>query len=246
VKKQQSRAARWPELAREIGVIVIGVLIALAAQQVVDALHWRDEVKHARAALADDFAGDIALADERREIAPCLASRLQEIAGILEGTAKTGRLPPVGLLGAPPLRTWTATSWDSVLSSQTAAHLPREELVTFGTLAEYGRQLTRNNDQELDAWTELYAIVGPGRSITPDERAHLLAAIGRAHFAAKDMTQSSEQLTAWIRRSGIAKTGKWPDDPNPTGKSMVCRPIGPAPSGYGAAPHVYELPGWKA
>lgn len=41
----------WRVFAGEVGIIVIGVLIALGAQQVVEALHWRAEMNGERQAI---------------------------------------------------------------------------------------------------------------------------------------------------------------------------------------------------
>ena len=41
----------WREFVGEVGIIVIGVLIALGAEQVVETLHWRDEVGTFRTAV---------------------------------------------------------------------------------------------------------------------------------------------------------------------------------------------------
>jgi hypothetical protein len=38
----------WREFAGEVGIIVLGVLIALGAEQVVETLHWRSEIADAR------------------------------------------------------------------------------------------------------------------------------------------------------------------------------------------------------
>ena len=46
----------WREFVGEVGVIVIGVLIALSAEQVVDQLHWRHETHLASEALARELA----------------------------------------------------------------------------------------------------------------------------------------------------------------------------------------------
>ena len=41
----------WREFVGEVGIIVLGVLIALGAEQVIDNLHSRNEVKQTRQAL---------------------------------------------------------------------------------------------------------------------------------------------------------------------------------------------------
>ena len=41
----------WREFIKEIGIIVIGVLIALGAEQTAEALHWRHKVEEADGAM---------------------------------------------------------------------------------------------------------------------------------------------------------------------------------------------------
>jgi hypothetical protein len=237
----------WRGFLSEIGVIVIGVLLALGAQQVVEALRWRHDLGNARQALSVEFAGDIALADERARTAPCLANRMQQIAAILEQASRTGRLPPVGVFGGPPDRDWTIPSWKSVLASQAAAQFPQRELLSYGSLAGYGDLLMTHNGEELRVWAELGSIAGPGRPTDLSEIGHLQATLSQAHLLAKQMTSNSEQLARWIRQSGIASRGQWRDDPIPAGYvPVICRPPGPPPSTYGQAPLTYELPGWKS
>ena len=36
----------WRQLAGEVGIIVLGVLIALGFEQLVEAMRWRSEVGH--------------------------------------------------------------------------------------------------------------------------------------------------------------------------------------------------------
>lgn len=46
----------WREFFGEIGIIVLGVLIALLAEGVVQKLHWREQIAAGREALkGDDF-----------------------------------------------------------------------------------------------------------------------------------------------------------------------------------------------
>lgn len=41
----------WREFAGEVGIIVLGLLIALGAQQLVESWQWRQEVRAERASL---------------------------------------------------------------------------------------------------------------------------------------------------------------------------------------------------
>jgi hypothetical protein len=49
----------WREFAGEVGNIVVGVLIALGAEQVVQELHWHNAVSTQREALHAEIRGDL-------------------------------------------------------------------------------------------------------------------------------------------------------------------------------------------
>src|SRR3954469_17736141 len=69
----------WREFVGEVGIIVIGVLIALGAEQVVEAMHWRSEVEAARQSLYDTVPGNLNAAKWRQQQQPCVDRRLAEI-----------------------------------------------------------------------------------------------------------------------------------------------------------------------
>ena len=50
----------WREFFGEVGVIVLGVLIALGAEQVVEGFHWQHEVSSFRAAVRQEADGWLA------------------------------------------------------------------------------------------------------------------------------------------------------------------------------------------
>ena len=74
----------WNSVGWELGIVVVGVLIALGAQQIAESLYWRGEVASERKALlqeAQDTFDSIAL---RAAQQPCVDKRLAEIEAVLE------------------------------------------------------------------------------------------------------------------------------------------------------------------
>src|SRR5271168_4515246 len=117
----------WRELLKEFGIIVVGVLTALAAEQAVEWLHWRNLVDEGRRDLAVSYARINWIAAERDLQSRCFGVRLKEIAGVLDQAAKSGRLPPVGDIEEPHIRLWSETEWPTLVAAQTAVHFPRAE-----------------------------------------------------------------------------------------------------------------------
>src|SRR5438270_12477585 len=70
----------WRALAGEVGIIVVGVLIALGAEQIVEAMHWRMQAAEARTALRDEIGRDnLPQAYTRLAIAPYLSAKLDQL-----------------------------------------------------------------------------------------------------------------------------------------------------------------------
>ena len=59
------------DFLKEIGTIVIGVLIALAGEQTVEALTWRHKVAGAETALRHELAVNLSYAAEQQALGAC-------------------------------------------------------------------------------------------------------------------------------------------------------------------------------
>ena len=69
----------WREFAREVGIIVLGVLIALTAEQLVQAFHeWLSSLD-ARNSVRAEIGANLRVLMARVELQPCVDRRLDEI-----------------------------------------------------------------------------------------------------------------------------------------------------------------------
>lgn len=57
----------WRGFAGEVGIIVVGVLIALGAEQIVETIHWREQTRATREALYSDAVDNLGAAKFRQE-----------------------------------------------------------------------------------------------------------------------------------------------------------------------------------
>src|SRR5690348_10723522 len=117
----------WREFAGEVGIIVIGVLIALGAEQIVQSFHEHQEVGQLRAALRSELADDRARWEHIRASDSCTSKRLDAI----EQWAATA--PPKARLTNPyRLFLWNmhSSAWDLAKTSPATANIPlRERLI---------------------------------------------------------------------------------------------------------------------
>ena len=107
----------WRAFVGEVGIIVVGVLIALGAEQLVQSLSHRSEAQDAR----DNIRAEVALNIGRMQNAdgrvPCKTRRLNEISDFIK-EARSGRsLAEVTWIGRPPVLDMETSRWQSAAAS---------------------------------------------------------------------------------------------------------------------------------
>ena len=69
----------WHGFVTELAIVVLGILIALTAQQAVDAWHWRGEVSEFRLAMDDELGYNLGAYEERLSQSPCINRRFDQL-----------------------------------------------------------------------------------------------------------------------------------------------------------------------
>jgi hypothetical protein len=241
----------WREFLKEYAIIVLGVATALAAEQGVEWFHWRDQVQQAREAIASETAQNLAGAIRRMRTVKCGEQRLNALGRILDDAARTGKLPPVGYIGQPPRGMVRSGAWDSIVASQTATHFSRQELTNLGNLYIYVDRTGIYQNIETEAWSSLYAMVGPGRRLDPASEAELRKALGSARNTNRTLAQIGTFMVRAVRSMDLpfdredlemistaekrSLTGEKPTLSDGSPMSLICDPIGPVPPTYGEA-----------
>ena len=248
--KMGKPARSWRSLLTELAIVVLGVGLALAAQQAAEWWRWRADVAEAREFIATEMAENLVSAISRVRAAPCVERRLDTLARILDDAARDGRgLPPVGDIGTPVRRLWRYGIWESVVASQTATHFPRQELSALGSLYKFIQRAEIYGQDELEAWSDLSAMAGPGRRLDPASEAELRRAMGRARTANRILTSISSIVMVQAKPLNLPfgpNEQKLVDNAvhvslasapatatNPSPMSVICGPIGPVAPSYG-------------
>ena len=228
----------WRELLTEIGVVVIGVCIALGAEQAVEWVHWRAQVLEAREVISTELNTNLGGAVARLRTRECTERRLDELSMILDEAAKKGALPAVGDVSIPPRFGWPSGAWESVMASQTATHFPRKLLADIAFAYKLNQRLEDIGTQELLSWETLFTMVGPGRRLDPASETALRQALSSARTNHRIMVNLATQL---IERVGNLHLHLGPEERDllveaqnrPLNQAGICRPIGAVASSYG-------------
>jgi hypothetical protein len=83
----------WREFLKEVGIIVLGVCIALAAEQAVETWHKHERASEARDSIHAEIARNLNYMGLRSANEPCVSRRLDEVDGLIAAST-AGKLPP--------------------------------------------------------------------------------------------------------------------------------------------------------
>lgn len=152
----------WRQFAGEVGIIIVlGVLIALSAEQVLQSWQWRREVEASRDALRKEAADNLHAADQRVQLEPCVDRRLKEIAVILTDHAAQRSVHLLGPIGRPVSYYGSTNAWNVEIASQALSHMPLDEKLEFSTAFSNYEDMNDVLKVEQEAWLHLDVLDSP-------------------------------------------------------------------------------------
>jgi hypothetical protein len=169
------------EFVKEIGTIVIGVLIALSAEAVVEKLHERRLSAEARESVRDEINIDLANMKRRDELEPCIARRLAELGDFVARAEAGEPIQPPLTIGAPGHPTASSERWEAATAGGRTSLLSLEEQRAFSRIYVQIRAYQGKKDTEREVWGELVGLEGVRRP-SPELLARARSALGRARL----------------------------------------------------------------
>jgi len=116
----------WRAVWWELAIVTLGVLIALFAQQMVEAADWRSRAEAATTRLTGEIQWHYAVAYERIVVAPCLDAQLTRLADAVEQGRKPEVFTEAGLgsfVYRAPFRSENLDAWQTALDEGVSSHL---------------------------------------------------------------------------------------------------------------------------
>lgn len=128
----------WREFAGEVGIIVLGVLIALGAEQVVESIHWANQTRATERTLQDEIQDSVNAVTQRKALDGCMRRQLasfRDVAlgrgGLLKGTTPLDGSRVVPDVYASPWRAWARGRWQAAMASGALNYLPPNRLAAY-------------------------------------------------------------------------------------------------------------------
>ena len=145
----------WREFAGEVGIIVIGVLIALGAEQLVEKAHQQQEGVQAERVIRSEIGLNLGRFESRRGIYGCVRDRLDEIQKLLDGTSSSPNFVTPGWIGRPQYWTFLNSRWDAESQAGRAALVDPDRLSQYGLMYNRMQNLLNEMDAEQADWARL-------------------------------------------------------------------------------------------
>jgi hypothetical protein len=162
----------WRDFLKELGTIVLGIIIAISLEHLVQSWHWDQEVKKARQALAEEItANNLNILAFRVAVGPCVNRELDKADAILTALEAGTKPESIALLDLrrTPSSLIRDSEWQSERASQVLTHFPRAELAL---MSRYYAQLDDFKNwmaQEAIAWSELSILQKPLAGMTASD-----------------------------------------------------------------------------
>jgi hypothetical protein len=180
----------WREFLKEVGIIVLGVSVALAGEEAVSYYNWKNEVAVVQDSLNDELSDTLFAAMERVKIADCqrrTLDRLDQLADESRGTL---------VLHSDPVtrnRVWGTAAWDAAVASGAIAHMPHDDRNTYASLFSAVRLFREMNLRQEELWATISAYRRP-RPLTETSRERFVEAVAQLRALTGTMNHGSQQF----------------------------------------------------
>ena len=193
----------WREFAGEVGIIVVGVLIALGAEQSLENRNWHEKTRESELELRAELLDSAANADERIRFNTCFVGKLDDIQSRLLSENQQIAPPPYRSRYWTIVRLWSTDAWDTARAGDVLTHMPSEKVRTYAALYRQVAVIRDNLGLEQQYISDLSILPSFEGRMSEVTRDRLLAAVTRARRANEMIIRDSKQVLAETSNMGI-------------------------------------------
>jgi hypothetical protein len=201
----------WRELSKEVGIIVLGVLIALSFEQLVQEWRWHEDVRSTRQSLNGEIENAALFAIERLAVQPCLRARIGHLAQKLNSQNPNwvadpmvfGRYEVPGFSMSMPVayeaphRPYITDIWETAKSTGVIDHMEQREAHSFEYMYTNIDRLRSSEDEETTTMPQL-SYLNFNVTMTPQLRAQSLVGLGRLDIINSQAAGYSRQILSTV------------------------------------------------
>ena len=209
----------WREFVGEVGIIVVGVLIALAAEQVVEWVHNRQVAEEARENVRADARFNLGAIRFRIDAQHCIDARLDALSAILGKAGNRELDPRPSWIGLPPTFPFFTGRWQAATASGRNSLFPPKEQEQFATLYQIFDRYNEYQPREQEVWADLRALETWQGPLGPEARIAFAKSLQQAKYLAWDLHYAGSYALLDGGKMGLMKEPAAPET------ASICLPI---------------------
>ena len=202
----------WREFFKEYAIIVLGVLTALALEQMVESVHERHLAREAEEAIQQELHENIDRAAYRLTQQACIEKRLDEIQALLGQWQGDDSFPAGMHIGFPGSVGLVYERWEANLASGRFNEESAEQQSQQAGLYSLVKLLDGLESKEIDEWSQLRTLEMGSRALSPAAKPIIATTLSNARSDAKSLKLLSEVLInstprTWKNNFHVAQPG---------------------------------------
>lgn len=148
----------WRTLVFEVCIIVIGILIAIGLDELVDRKHERQEAVDAEEAIRGEIGYNLGRLRLRLDTRPCIDRRIAEMQTILDSAAREPNIATPSWIGRPIYSTFERNRWDVESQAGRVALIDARRLYKYAVLYAVMEDIEGEMKVEQTDWAKLRSL----------------------------------------------------------------------------------------
>lgn len=237
----------WRALIGEVGIIVLGVLIALGFGQLAETIHEDTIASQARDAVRAEVRENLWWLEYRGQREPCIRQRLAQLDDLLARARRGEPTPLVHRIGTLPHAKITTLRWQANAQAGRASLFSGDEQRMLGNMYYTTDEFTQSQSQEEITWSKMRFIQGL-QQFTPADIHDLSIFLAEAHYQNWIILLSIHRAHQWADRLGLTADNQTGGDIArvlTSSQAQICRPLTAAEvsSSATSGPDAFATPG---
>jgi hypothetical protein len=192
------------EFFGEVGVVLLGIVIALAGEQALSSLESRHKMRVVTEEMRQEISGDDGPQSlERIALSRCVSNALDSIRRSVEQNAERSTILEAIDRFATPRHTWDSTAFQAAISAGVLAQMPVDRVDAMSRFYSLMPVLESANEREFRDGAVLAALSRAGGPLTELERSQVLGAVETLRRDDAEIVRFSILARAAMKQLGI-------------------------------------------
>ena len=226
-RRKLSPPEGWRKVWWELGIVTLGVLIALIAEQSVSSWRRQAEVQSFRSAINEELSVNLAATNFRMAQGTCVANRLAELRRLRDQGLRGSPTAVLSEIGRPVVATITTSVWNA-RDTVVMGAMPLDLRLAYSDLYDMLIMNYEQITQEREAWRSMARFNGL-RSLSEDDIRTLSELLFRAESIDWVLRFNQRLILEKANRLGIGPSEERRREVGAADQT-VCRPLSTQPT----------------